>query len=259
MRFLLSIVVSCLPLIPIHFISFSAYAQYPDLIATLSQLPALAETPDKGAFVDVVKAMDEVYPGRIIIGVYPFARSFRNLLDGRADFHIPAMRNPAVDESKLPYKYSSEIIGQLASVLYSNIDKPITQKMVLDAIAQGGKFPYIIDVSPGAEANCAFPATSSPNWESSLRQLQAGRIDAVWNAQEETDLVLKKLQLNKIRRELWGYFEDVIVIQKNTRGDQVDTVISGLLRTLRQSGKLQEIYRMVHKPYDDWQPAQMGW
>lgn len=230
-----------------------------DLVATLAYIPGLAESQDEGTFVELVKAMDEVYPGKITIGIYPFARSFNNLLNGEADFHLPAMRNPAVDEPKLPYRYVSEIIGKLSMVLLSNIEKPITKQMVLDAIAQGGPFPYKIEVNAGAEENCLFPAISAVNLESSMRKLQNGRIDAIWNAQEETDLVLKRLKLNKIRREFWGHFEDVIVIQKNRRGQEVDVILSAILQSLRQSGKLQSIYQKVHSPYDDWQPAAMGW
>lgn len=47
-----------------------------DLQASLAILPGLAETPAKGTFVDIVKALDDVYTeGRITIQLYPFARS----------------------------------------------------------------------------------------------------------------------------------------------------------------------------------------
>ena len=230
-----------------------------NLVASLAQLPGLAEGPDKGAFVELVRAMAEIYPGRIRIEVYPFARSFRNMEAGLADFHIPAMRNPEIPADKLAYRYVSEKIGSVALVLYSRSDKPVTRKDVYRALEQGGPFPYVIEVSAGAEANCAFPAKPTNHFEQSLKKLSDGRIDAIWNAQEETDLVLKRLKLKNIHRSFWGNFDDVIAIRKGPENDALDRTLSGLLRQLRSSGRLGEIYRKVHAPYVEWQPATEGW
>ncbi|MBN1982578.1 MAG: hypothetical protein JW795_13675 [Chitinivibrionales bacterium] len=237
----------------------NAQSQAKDLNASLALIPGLAESPDKGAFVEVVKAMDEVYPGKIIISVYPYARSYNNAMTGASDFHIPAGHNPEIPDSTLPYRYASEKIGSLAMVLYSNNAKPITRQDVLNAMAKGGKFPYTIEVSAGAESNCPFPVTSSNDFESSLRKLNMQRIDALWNAQEETDLIIRKLKLKNINRSFWGMFDDVIVIQKSAKGDEINEILSGLLKKLRESGKLEKIYSKVHVPYDDWQPSKMAW
>ena len=75
------------------------------LVASLARLPGLAEGPDKGAFVEVVKAMAELHPGGIRIELYPFARSFRNMEAGQADFHIPSMRNPEIPADKLSFRF----------------------------------------------------------------------------------------------------------------------------------------------------------
>ena len=229
------------------------------LVASLAQLPGLAESPDKGAFVELVRAMGALYPGGIRIEVYPFARSFRDMESGLTDFHIPSMRNPEIPADKLSYRYVSEKIGSVAMVLYSRTDKPLTRKDVYTALQQGGTFPYVIEVSAGAEANCAFPARPTNNYEQSLRKLGDGRIDAIWNAQEETDLVLRQLRLKNIHRSYWGNFDDVIAIRKNVENDELDRTLSGLLRQLRASGRLAEIYRKVHAPYSDWQPVDEGW
>lgn len=237
----------------------SAQTQYRDLSASLAKIPGLADSPDEGAFVEVVKALDELYPGKINIAVYPFARSYNNIITGKVDFHIPAMRNPDIDESKLPYRYVTEPIGKLSFVVYSHVDKPITKKDIIGAMKDGGNYPFIIEVSAGSEGNCPFPVLPSNDWSSSMRKLDAKRIDAIWNPQEETDLVLQNLKFKTIKRSLWGDFEDVIVIEKNAKGEEVNTILSGLLKQLRESGKLQAIYSKVHKPYDDWQPAKMAW
>lgn len=229
------------------------------LAANLALLPGLADSPDKGAFVEVVKAMGEIYPGGIHIAVYPFARSLHDVEAGLADFHIPSMRNPEIPPDKLPYRFVSEKIGSVAFVLYSRSEKPVTRKDVYAALQQGGTFPYVIEVSSGAEANCAFPARPTNNYEQSLRKLGDGRIDAIWNAQEETDLVLRQLRLRNIHRSYWGNFDDMIAIRKGPESDELDRTLSGLLRQLKTSGRLAEIYRKVHAPYLDWQPANEGW
>lgn len=230
-----------------------------DLEASLAVLPGLADTPDQGAFVELVKAMDDVYPGKINISVYPYARSFNNVISGIADFHIPALRNPAIPDANLGYRYVAEKMGSVHMVLYSRADKVITRQDVMKALEAGGPFPYVIEVSAGAEANCAFPARPTNNYEQSLLKLDSKRIDAIWNAQEETDLILKRLKLKSIRRSYWGAFDDVIVVRKGPRGEEVDKILSELLRKLKASGRLETIHRKAHLPYSDWQPTDMKW
>ena len=84
-----------------------------NLKASIAQLPVLSESPEKGIFVELVKALDEVYEeGTIEIEVYPFARSVENVLRGNADFHIPSFRNPVIPESSLPFAFVPEPMGQ---------------------------------------------------------------------------------------------------------------------------------------------------
>jgi polar amino acid transport system substrate-binding protein len=230
-----------------------------DLEASLAILPGLADTPDQGTFVELVKAMDDVYPGKIRISVYPYARSFNNVISGIADFHIPALRNPSIPDANLGYRYVAEKMGSVHMVLYSRADKILTRQDIMKALEAGGPFPYMIEVSAGAEANCAFPARPTNNFEQSLLKLDSKRIDAIWNAQEETDLILKRLKRKNIHRSYWGTFDDVIVVHKGPRGDEVDQILSELLRKLKASGRLESIHRKAHLPYIDWQPADMNW
>jgi len=235
-------------------------AAHRDLEASLAQLPGLADTPDKGAFVDIVKAMDEIYPGKINIKLYPFARSVNNVLSGKADFHIPSLRNPLIPADKLPYKYVTERIGLMTMVIYSHVDKVITKQDILkamEAMKKGEQFPYIIECAGGLSS--PFPALSSNDWEQSIKKLAARRIDGIWNAQEETDRAVISLKEKTVHRENWGTFDDMILIQKSAAGDEVDKILSELLRNLRASGKLERLYRKVHSPYNNWQPSKMGW
>ncbi|MFH0974566.1 MAG: transporter substrate-binding domain-containing protein [Spirochaetota bacterium] len=233
-----------------------------DLVASLAQLPGLADTPDKGAFVDIVKAIDEVYTeGTIKIELYPFARSVNNVIAGKADFHIPTFRNLKIDQSKLPYGTVTEKMGKVRFVIYSNTDNPINKKMLDDAIlnAKSGQFPYKIEGASGIESQYPFPVISTNDVTQGLRKVANKRIDALVWAQEEVDFTIKNLKLKNIRRELWQDFEDAIIISKGPGGDRINNILSDALRKLRASGKLEQLYSKIHRPYENWQPADMGW
>jgi polar amino acid transport system substrate-binding protein len=229
-----------------------------DLVASLAKIPGLADSPEKGAFVDIVKAIDEIYPGNIKIEVVPFERSIKSVLEGKADFHIPIIRNPVVSSANLPYRYVTEKIGTVPIVIYSNKAKIVTRKNIEDAVAKGGKFPYIIEVAGGLEPIYPFPSVPSNNSEGSLRKVQSQRADAFLFG-NEVDEIVKSLKLGAIHRELYGNFDDAMVIAKGPKGDELDKILSDCLKKLRTSGRLQTLVNKVHQPYNGWQPADMGW
>jgi hypothetical protein len=231
-----------------------------DLVASLAQLPGLADSPDKGTFVDLVNAIGSVYTkGRITIGVYPFSRSMNNVITGQADFHIPSIRNPNIDQSKLPYGMVKVPMGKVTFVIYSSSTHVLTRKMLNEAIAAGGKFPYKIDIAGGIENQYPFPGDSTNDIEPSLRKVAAGRIDALVWAQEEADATLKAIKLKNIHREFWMDFDDVVVIPKGQEGERLDSLLSAALTTLNKNGRLNTIHSKVHHSYDNWQPDDMGW
>ncbi len=231
-----------------------------DLTGSLALIPGLIDSPEKGPFVEVVKAIASVYTGgKIKIETFPFSRSVDNVIKGKADFHIPTLRNHAISEAGLPYRFTTEKIGTVCIVIYSNKEKPITKKMLAAAIAQKGQFPYTIDLPAGIEGLFGFPGNPSNDVTSSLQKLQKKRIDALVWAQEEVDLALRNLKLNMITREHWADFDDSIIIAKGPQGDAVDEILSSALKKLKASGRLQALYTKVHRPYDDWQPTAMGW
>ena len=231
-----------------------------DLVVSLAQLPGLSDSPDKGALVDLVKAMDEVYTdGTIKIEVFPFARSISNVLEGRADFHLPQFDNPYLPVSKRQYALTRESLGTGIFILYSHVDKSISKKMIEDAVARGGAFPFKIECSRGMAASLNFPLAGSDSIEQSFKKLASKRIDAIIRGQEEADLVLKKLKLKSIVRARMYDFNEKVLIKKGPDGEQIDKIISEIIVKLRNSGKLQQLYLKVHRPYEDWQPSKMGW
>jgi polar amino acid transport system substrate-binding protein len=229
-----------------------------DLTCSIAIIPGLSDPPGKGAFVDLAKAMAEVYTeGKINIELHPWGRSIDNVVKGKADFHIPNMRVPGVDESKIPFRFAKKQFGELVQVIYSNDQKVVTKKALDDAAAKwkadGTHFPYVIEVTGGDQY--PFPTVATNDYNASFKKLALGRIDAILGAQEDCDKPLREMRLKDIHRAEWNEFQDVLVVAKGPRGEEVDRIVSDLLAKLEKSGKLQKIYSQLHLPYSDWQPA----
>lgn len=236
-----------------------ARAEPGDLKASLAQIPGIADTPEQGVFVDLVKAIGGAYPGgRITIALYPWGRSIQNAISGSADFHIPSFVRPGTSDAGFPYSWVPEPLGSFTLVIYSRRDRPLGRKDLLDALARGGRFPYVVEVGGGTERMFPFPTVASNDQVASLRKVQARRIDAVIYG-VEADQHVKALRLDAVHRAVYGRFDDVIVVPKTPRGEEVKRVLAVALRRLKASGRLQQIYRRAHSRFTDWQPADMGW
>lgn len=230
-------------------------AESRDLKASLGYLPKILESPDKGAFVDLVKAIDSSYSdGQINIKVYPFPRSINNVITGNADFHLPMLRNNMVSEESLPYRYASAKMGKVVIVLYSNSDNPITKSMIDEALSTKEVFPYLIESNGGMQEYYKFPLKFSSAIEHSMKMVSSKRVGAALYAQEEGDFILKKLKIKNIHRSLYGVFDDVIVIPKTPAGDEIDRILSEKITELKSTGHWQYLHLKVHQPYQDWQP-----
>ena len=229
-----------------------------DLKVSMAFLPNILETPDKGVFVDMIKAIDGVYEGNIERSVYPFPRSMDNVISQKADFHLPMIRNKVVPVESLPYAYTTEKMGDVCFVIYSHKDKPITLKKIQEA-KNTKPFPLKLESIGGFLDYFDFPISESIGVENSLKKVNLKRTDAFIFAQEECDFMAKQLKLKNINRELYDNFDDVFVIPKGEKGKEIDTILSACLVKLKSTGDLEKLHRKVHLPYQEWQPHKMGW
>jgi polar amino acid transport system substrate-binding protein len=236
-----------------------AGAQSNDLKASLAQIPGVADSPEKGTFVELVKALGQVYTdGKITIEVYPFGRSIQNVTSGAADFHIPSFISPGMSDAGFPYSWVPEKMGSFTMMLYSHRDHPITRKDLNDALARDARFPYVIEVGGGTQLMFPFPVVASNDEVASLRKLQARRIDAMIYG-GEVDNLIKEMKLKMVHRAPYAQFDDVILVPKTPRGEIVKKMLDEAMKKLAASGKLQAIYARVHVPYKEWQPADQDW
>ena len=229
-----------------------------EITISMAHLPGILETPDAGPFIDLVKAIDNVYEGTINRGVFPFPRSIDNVVTGKADFHLPMIRNTLINESSLPYAYSTAKMGDVVFVIYSHKSNPISIEKISAAKSQK-PFPYKLETSGGFENYFDFPTRTAMAVDSALNKVNLKRIDGFVFAQEECDHVVKQLKLQNIHRELYNKFDDVFIIPKGEAGKKIDTILSNCLSKMKSDGTLQTLHQKVHIDYQQWQPHEMGW
>jgi polar amino acid transport system substrate-binding protein len=237
-----------------------------DLKASLAIIPNHAEIgPDgkpRGGFVDVVKAIDEVYTeGKISIELYPFPRSIANVITGNADFHIPLARfqNNELDKNISIYEnipaflfdYADEKITDLVVIIYSNASKP---PLELKNISK-----YDLAIISGNAIFYKMKLREIPTIESAIQMLLKGRIDGYIMEQDAVDDYIIKHKIKNIRRQLLSIKDSAIVIPKGEKGKEINRILNDCIRKLRKSGKLQKLIKNIHQPFHDWQPYETNW
>jgi polar amino acid transport system substrate-binding protein len=221
----------------------------PDFHGVAIFLPEILENADSGPFPDLLKTVNKYYPeGKISISIEPVKRVYLDINNKHADFRFPIMEVSAGADNFTPYQFSKEMLGKVSFVLYSLKTKPLYKQDIINAAYLS---KYTIEAHP---ANWGFSTNSVINLEQSLKKLNAGRIDAVLWAQEESDYIIKKFKLNQIHRAHFDDYPDLLFFSCNQRGDFVNTALSKAISAARASGELQKAYIKVHKPYQDWQP-----
>ncbi len=216
-----------------------------DYKASLAQMPVYAESADKGVLVDLVKAMAEESGKGIDITVGPFKRSLHNVTVGKADFHMPLIQNPLLKLGDLTYSYSTETIFHVNFVLYTNKSKTLDRSNLAK---------YKIETDAAHVLYFHKGILPSTNLESSLKKVNAGRIDGFIFADFASDPVIKGAGLKNIKRELYNRYDVKIILPKGGTNGPTDKFLTSVIGKLRASGKYGEIMNMIDAPYDDWQP-----
>lgn len=242
--------------IVVAFIYFPTGVDARDLIANVGIIPPHAEIdPDgqpRGKFVEVVKAIDRVYKeGCIIIKIYPIARSVQKLVAGLADFYIPCISNPELEQTTLPFAFVTEPVVSVSFVLYTHADKPVPP---LDHLDQ-----FKIESLRGGGTHFPFKILEIDSFEQGLLKVVQGRSDGFIVEQDAADEFIRKNKIKSLRRTLYATWHSTIMIPKGPKGKEIDRILSNALRKLKASGELQKITATIHRPYSDWQPYEMEW
>jgi polar amino acid transport system substrate-binding protein len=228
-----------------------------DIIVSIPLIPQIAELKDgkpTGAMVDIYKELATHYKdGKMILKtLYPFQRSINNVLSGEADFHYPLIRSNNLDLKQLPFDYVPDEIGKVSFVLYSKTDG---KKLDVKNMDQ-----YKIEVPAGHSQYFTFKTIESNDAGQSLQKLLAGRIDGYIDAQEGVDAIIKMNKYKNISRELFTYLDSCAIVAKTPKGEKTKAIVSDLIKKMKKDGSLAKyVGKVCLLPYDNWQPAKMGW
>ncbi len=216
-----------------------------DYKVSLAKMPVYAESTDKGVLVDLVKTMAKTSGKDIEIMVVPFNRSIRNVVEGKADLHMPLIKNDVIDQNKLEYTYAKPTLWHVNFVLYTNKNKPIDKDNLKD---------YKIETDLAHVDYFDFPIKRSTRIDSSLKKVDAGRIDGFIFADFASDPIIKKEGLKNIHRELYKVFDSCMVLPKGGEGKATDVFLTETIEKMQADGSFEKIMSPIDKPYEDWQP-----
>ncbi len=177
-------------------------AEFPDALSTptLIEMVRCAATKTPGVNLEVTTA--------------PFMRSLAAAVDGSVDIHLPFLRPPHPE--KLPFALTDAYLCLSAFVLYTNKDRPLT----IAELHESREHKIETDVTHVTYFD--FPMVGGANAESSLKKLDAGRIDAYIFAGPSTDTLLQSLGLKNIHRTFYQHFEVVGALATAARGGPAD-------------------------------------
>lgn len=229
----------------------SAVASAPALAAgktwkiSLGQMPFAAESKDKGAYVDIVKAMAKATGDTVDIQVVPFTRSLGDAMSKKVDAHLPIIQLPGMDKGTPDFDYSTETVHHVNFVLYSGKSLDITP-------ANAGKFK--VETDAAHTGYFGFPIAPSPSVEGSIKKVDAGRLDAFIYADQPIDRLIKQNKLANVKRQLFKRFDVKFVLPKGGRGSEVDKFITDAIAKLKASGEWDKLLTLLDAQYDNWQP-----
>lgn len=212
---------------------------------SMAKLPWATECEQKGVAVEILRLWEKQLGVRFDIHRYPFKRSLFNVINRRADFHIPLIKNPDKDEKELAFDYSTSALGRVNFILYTN--KHLS-------IVPSNLHAYKVYTDASHVELFTFPIQADYTIENSLRKLDSGRIDAYIFAEKEVDPILKKLGLKNIRRQLYKVFDVHAVLPKGEKGGKVDQMITKGMQIIKKNGQWADITKPVHGDFDNWQP-----
>jgi len=244
-KLLISLMVICATFFFI--VPMNAFSQ--SLKASLAAMP-LSAVEDKdgnltGAYVDLLRALDKVTGSQTNIVVVPFKRSIKNLLDGKADFHIPLIEIPGLNQEDLPYTFSSETLFTVAFVLYTHKNRPLD-------INNLDKYSIATDIAH--TEFFPFPTIGKTCISCAMKMVNLGRLDGFIFAQNEIDPFIIQFKLQNIHRQLYKNFDVKILIPKTETGKKIDKYFTDGIKLLKQNGEYDKMLAPIVSPYNDWQP-----
>lgn len=230
-----------------------AWTHARDITIAMPLLPSLVDLGDdgklQGRFIDLIAAMDDVYPeGRIIPLILPFMRA-KDSVGKKADVLFPYAWNERLPKRTMSFQYSNAFIYEAKFYLYCHKDMQLTPEQ-----ARSGS--YILETDIAHVDLFPFVQSGTISLKSSILKLEHRRLDGFIFAALSMDKTFKDMET-----EGWTGRKDIVaipfetfrasfVLPPDSRGDALDSILTRLVDKVRASGKLREILKPIIEYYE---------
>lgn len=238
--------------------SYSNVIRAQDLRISIAQLPIVAESINKGVFVDLAKEIAKEYKdGKVTIEVSPFSRSVLKVAAGLADMHLPYIRSEISEKElkKINLEYSKVHLNKTPFVLYFRSDNNLVNNWV------DNNFPDQLPGSLKIITDAQHVIFFDTNWiygmvclECMVRMVDTGRLDGVIFAGIEIDHILNKNKFFNFSSIVYKNFDSSPVFRATPEGRILNEKVSKIITKLKDDGRLTKIMR----PYSDYYAARFG-
>lgn len=194
----------------------------PQLIRiSVAELPVLAESTERGILIEYLHQVEAESGLTFSIEVLPFARSLKQVEDGKADIHLPLINSAFIRQSVINpqrLKLSDLQLFQVAFRLYFLKDKPVP-------FIGDGKHP-IIATDLAHVSFFDFPTLGIPCVSCGLDQIEKGRIEGLIFAETEVNNLIREKQLQQIDSILYERFAVHFVVANTEKGKQLEARVA---------------------------------
>jgi polar amino acid transport system substrate-binding protein len=214
---------------------------------------ALMDLPTAAFYEKITVEVTKAANLAITISKYPVARALGMVEDGSVDICIPQLVSHNQARLKaIKFDYSSDVIYKSAFVLYTNKNKPVD----IAALKAGNKEGLKIETDLSNVQSFEFVCSGSTNLEASLQKVDQGKIDGFIFSQSTGDMLLKKLALKNVHRQLYDTFDIVFALVKGKRGGDLDKALGAGLAKIKANKVFDQVAGDLVKAatYTDWQP-----
>lgn len=208
---------------------------------SIGKLPIVAESREKGAFIELAKLLKKSFPAEVEYDVYPFSRSLLSVMRDETDMHLPFIRSKQGAEilNSMNLEYAYEPTNFAPFALYYNkgntkveqwiasgFDLELAKALSLETEKEHTIFFDDVTIEGNACIACM------------LRKLVRERIDGVIFAAREIDDQVKLEEGSNIQSVLYKNFEASPVFQKTEKGILLNKKVSTIIKELRENGEL---------------------
>ncbi|OZG72315.1 hypothetical protein BTA51_16405 [Hahella sp. CCB-MM4] len=208
------------------------------LVASIAELPGLAERNQSGILTEFVKQLNEQDEEcDITFIIAPFKRSIMDVSSGWADFQLPMLNTDDIGFDNV--RLSRFKIDEVRFALYTREDSTLTVNDL-----QKNQLPGSIKIATDSAHTKVFPF---PVEESScltciVKRLHAGWIDGVLFAEKEIDSIIRELKITGIKKQHFRTYDGHIVLPKGKKGDKIEARLEKLIRKLSDRGLLNNFF-----------------